>query len=136
MLLSGIDQVPPYPTEIDDEFLTSQGHFPQPDGSPSYMTGFVINSKLFNTLSECYFRHRNVEFMLRAGLSRATLGDWAKQQEGVLVRTMENLGTTGISTTALSSTRNDLFATQRANIMVTAAILELAQVSLNTRRAF
>jgi hypothetical protein len=130
MLMSGIDEVPPYPIEIDDEYLTSQGHFPQPDISPSYMTGFVLNSRLFNILSECYFRHRNIEFLMRAGLSKATLSDWVKHQQGALGRTMGSLYTTGILTTIMSSSQHDLFAIQRANILVTAAILELALVSL------
>lgn len=130
MLMSGIDEVPPYPIEIDDEYLTSQGHFPQPDISPSYMTGFVLNSRLFNILSECYFRHRNIEFLMRAGLSKATLSDWVKHQQGALGRTVESLYTSGISTTIVSSPQHNLFAIQRANILVTAAILELALVSL------
>jgi hypothetical protein len=43
---------------------------------------------------------------------------------------MGSLYTTGILTAIMSSSQHDLFAIQRANILVTAAILELALVSL------
>lgn len=71
-----------------------------------------------------------MDFLMRAGLSKATLGDWVKHQQGALGRTVESLYTSGISTTIVSSPQHDLFAIQRANILVTAAILELALVSL------
>jgi len=130
MLLANIDQLPPYPLEIDDEYLTSQGHFPQPEDSPSYMTGFVINTKLFNTLAECLFRNRNVAFMLRAGVSQEVLGDWVRQQRGVLPRTLQQLPLTWTTRPTRPDAKDDLFATQYANIVVTAVTLELALVSL------
>lgn len=48
------------PLEIDDDFITAQGSFPQPANRTSTMVGFVAVSKLFKIMSEVLFRHRCV----------------------------------------------------------------------------
>ena len=46
------------PLEVDDDFITAQGSFPQPSNRTSIMVGFVAVSKLFKIMSEVLFRHR------------------------------------------------------------------------------
>jgi hypothetical protein len=60
MLINDYQGVPSLPEGTDDDFITSQGMFPQPPSRTSVLAGFVCLSKIFIILSECFFHHRLV----------------------------------------------------------------------------
>lgn len=50
MLISDGDVTAPYPTAVDDEYITRAGSFPQPAGKTSVLAGFHHISRLFHLL--------------------------------------------------------------------------------------
>jgi hypothetical protein len=129
-LLENVDHLPPLPLEVDDDFITSQGSFPQPQSLSTCMTGFVVCSRLFQSLSECQFRHRNLRFLLNAGLDLESSLSWAQSKQAELTQTVKSLPIAWQPARTAISTGTDVFGTQRANILITATMLELALVSL------
>ncbi|TXT04955.1 hypothetical protein VHUM_04038 [Vanrija humicola] len=128
MLINDFQGVCSFPEAIDDEYITSQGMFPQPPQRTSLLEGFVSVSKLFRILSECFFHHRCILSDLQ------TIGvEWTvAAEERVHVVLAELPGAIQDPTTVLNEANRQVFATQRANILITAAIVKFALYDLRS----
>lgn len=58
IILHDFEGLAPYPLEIDDDYITPEGHLPQPARRTSYMAGFVVIMRIFQIISQCVSRHR------------------------------------------------------------------------------
>ncbi|ORX39389.1 fungal-specific transcription factor domain-domain-containing protein [Kockovaella imperatae] len=126
MLINDFQGTCSLPEPIDDEFITSQGMFPQPPGRTSVLAGFVCLSKIFKILSECFFHHRCLATGLR------TVGmEWSIEAEDKLHETLREMPAAiqDPSVSTVTSMRG-VFAMQRANILITAAITKFALYDL------
>ena len=125
MLINDFQGTSSLPEPVDDEFLTSQGMFPQPNSRTSVLAGFVCLSKIFKILSECFFHHRCL-----ATFTKAIGMEWSIEAEEKLHQTLREmpLAIQDPSMGAVPSLKG-VFAMQRANILITAAITKFALVS-------
>ena len=125
MLINDFQGVCSYPEATDDEFITSQGMFPQPASKTSLLAGFVAVSKLFRILSECFFHDR----CIRSQLQTISL-DWTSDADDRVHDVLRDLPAAiqDPNTVPLEENRQG-FATQRANILITVAIVKFALVS-------
>jgi hypothetical protein len=128
MLVNDFQGVCSYPEATDDEFITSQGMFPQPASRTSLLAGFVAVSKLFRIMSECFFHHRCILSELQT-ISTA----WTTNAEDRVHEVLGDLPAAiqDPNTVPLEANRQ-VFATQRANILITAAIVKFALVSMRS----
>jgi hypothetical protein len=133
ILMHDHEGVPPYPLETDDEFITAAGYVSQPLASLSYMVGYVYNVRLFRFLSTSLLRRRLLESAAQGELN-ITLDEgwnWAEEARHKISCLQRELP---VKLRALepapysTSDQPDIFQTQRANIVVTAAIVEFALV--------
>ena len=124
MLINDFQGVCSIPEPIDDEFITSQGMFPQPPSRTSVLAGFVCLSKIFRILSECFFHHR----CLATGLRTITM-DWSVDAEDRLHQALRDMPA-AIQDPTINTVESmrQVFAMQRANILITAAIAKFALV--------
>lgn len=131
ILMHDHEGVPPYPLETDDEFITAAGYVSQPLASLSYMVGYVYNIRLFRFLSTSLLRRRLLECAALGELN-ITLDEgwnWAEEARHKISCLQRELP---VKLRALelshcsTSDQPDIFQTQRANIVVTAAIVEFA----------
>ena len=125
MLINDFQGTCSLPEPIDDEFITSQGMFPQPASRTSVLAGFVCLSRIFKILCECFFHHRCLATGLR------TVGmEWSIEAEDKLHEILREmpLAIKDPSMSQVASMRG-VFAMQRANILITAAITKFALVS-------
>jgi hypothetical protein len=125
MLVNDFQGVCSLPEPIDDEFITSQGYFFQPRTSISVMVGFVTVSKIFRILSEVFFHHR----ALTTGFNNVPL-EWTITIEHRLHSILSELPNE-IMQPMINNTETlrQVFAMQRANILITIAICRFALVS-------
>ena len=65
MLINDFQGVPSLPESIDNDFITSQGTFPQPLKRISVIAGFISVCRMFRILSEHFFHHRCIISDLR-----------------------------------------------------------------------
>lgn len=133
ILMHDHEGVPPYPLETDDEFITAAGYVSQPLANLSYMVGYVYNVRLFRFLSTSLLRRRLLECAAQGELN-ITLDEgwnWAEEARHKISCLQRELP---VKLRALepapysTSDQPDIFQTQRANIVVTAAIVEFALV--------
>jgi hypothetical protein len=128
MLINDFQGVCSYPAEVDDDFITAQGGFPQPPGRTSVLCGFVTVSKVFRFLHECFFHHRCVTTGMKTIPTK-----WTEKAEERLNRLVgpempealhhpESVGLNGLGG------HSEVFGMQRANILITAAIAKFALV--------
>lgn len=124
MLINDFQGVCSLPEPIDDEFITSQGMFPQPPNRTSVLAGFVCLSRIFRILSECFFHHRCVTSDLRTIST-----DWTVDAEDRLHAVLREMPA-AIQDPMInpSEAARQVFAMQRANILITAAIAKFALV--------
>lgn len=129
MLINDFQGVCSYPEAVDDDFITSQGMFPQPPSKTSLLVGFVAVSKLFRILSECFFHHRCIQSNLK------TIGpQWPQLAEERIHRLLTELPLS-IQDPASATSNRTIFATQRANILITTAIVKFALYDLRSALA-
>lgn len=126
MLVNDFQGVCSYPEAIDDDFITSQGMFPQPPAKTSLLAGFVAVSKLFRILSECFFHHRCILSELQTITTDWTVA--AEERVHALLRDLP--GAIQDPTTVPLEANQQVFATQRANILITVAIVKFALYDL------
>ncbi|OCF36130.1 hypothetical protein I317_06884 [Kwoniella heveanensis CBS 569] len=144
MMINDFQGVCSMPDPVDDEFITTQGSFPQPPSKPSPIAGFVRITKLFRILSECFFHHRCV-------ISNMQMIDtaWTVAAEDRLHQLLREVAESGTSSSSQDSAvaggmdlggnnssgnviiRN-MLAVQRANVLITAAICKFALYDLRT----
>jgi len=124
MLINDFQGVPSLPEPIDDDFITSQGIFPQPPNRTSVIAGFVSVCRMFRILSECFFHHRCILSNLHTISTEWTLT--AEDRLHQVLREMpEAIQDPMINVTGAL---RQVFAMQRANILITAAIAKFALV--------
>ena len=125
MLLNDFQGVCPLPEAVDDEYITSQGIFPQPPGITSVLVGFVSISQVFHIISECFFHHRCIQCGLRT-----TDLNWTADADRRLHAVLHTLPPALLDPASLSGEDDRrVFGMQRANILITAAIAKFALVS-------
>ncbi|WVQ93818.1 hypothetical protein IAU59_000896 [Kwoniella sp. CBS 9459] len=139
MMINDFQGVCSMPDPVDDEFITTQGSFPQPASKPSAIAGFVRITKLFRILSECFFHHRcvisNVQMIdtawtiaaedrLHQLLREVAEGPSAAQESAVAAAN----GGTDTGNVIIKN----MLAVQRANVLITAAICKFALYDLRT----
>lgn len=126
MLVNDFQGVCSYPEAVDDDFITSQGMFPQPPAKTSLLAGFVAVSKLFRILSECFFHHRCILSELQTITT-----DWTVAAEERVHALLRDLPAAIQDPTSVPLEANrQVFATQRANILITVAIVKFALYDL------
>jgi len=124
MLINDFQGVPSLPQATDDEFITSQGMFAQPSGRISVIAGFVSVCRMFRILSECFFHHRCILSNLHTISTEWTVA--AEDRLHQVLREMpEAIQDPMINVTGAM---RQVFAMQRANILITAAIAKFALV--------
>lgn len=128
MLVNDFQGVCSYPEAVDDDFITSQGMFSQPPSRTSLLVGFVAVSKLFRILSECFFHHRCV----LSNLETISLGWTVAAEERIHALLVDLPPAIQDPTTVEISANRQVFATQRANILITAAIVKFALYDLRS----
>lgn len=79
--LNDFEGTPPLPLEVDDEYLTTTGHAPQPTNTASYMSGFVAGLRLFQVLGQCQLRQRILHACPEAGTSKDDLYRWIEDAQ-------------------------------------------------------
>ncbi|KAK4687599.1 hypothetical protein P7C73_g2514, partial [Tremellales sp. Uapishka_1] len=138
MLVNDYEFTPSLPEPVDDEFITVLGFFPQPPNKTSVLAGFVHLSKVFQILSECFFRHRCVA----SGIGVYTTREWTDAAEERLHSILQDLsdselGASGNEGDGAAWGREErggsgrpAFAMQRANILITIAITKFALYDL------
>ncbi|KAK9897844.1 hypothetical protein P389DRAFT_62398 [Cystobasidium minutum MCA 4210] len=126
MLINDFQGVCSLPEPIDDEFITSQGYFYQPQGQVSVMVGFVAVSRVFRILSEVFFHHR----CLTTGFKNVPI-EWTTATEHQLHQILNELPNE-IMDPLINSTEaaRQVFAMQRANILITIACCKFALYDL------
>ncbi|GHJ88004.1 hypothetical protein NliqN6_4406 [Naganishia liquefaciens] len=133
ILMNDFEGVPPYPLCVDDELITTEGNLPQPVNRPSYMTGFVANVQLMQILSECMRRHRTYQTAPMDTDVYAVLM-WIERAQTQMRQIIQNLpdvlGPNPPQGTTAPSDQTEVFATQRANLLITAVSAEFALLDL------
>lgn len=126
MLLNDFQGVPSLPEGTDDDFITSQGMFPQPPIRTSVLAGFVCLSKIFIILSECFFHHR----LVLSDMQVPTVGTaWTVTAEDRLHSVLRGMPAAIQDPLCHpDEAGRRVFAMQRANILITAAIAKFALV--------
>lgn len=136
--LNSFEGQPSFPDQVDDEYITSQGAFPQPAGTTSYIVGLVACVRLFPILSEVITRSRSFRAKNRLGrfLSSNEVTselDWIQRANGEVDGIMAGLpdvlrmGWTVDET--LDEVRLAVMGMQRANMAITAVSIRFALVS-------
>lgn len=69
---STVTRYPPYPTVVDDKYIGPDGIMPMPEGETSQLTAFVLNIKIYDTLSPILVSE------IAHGLNEVY--DWGKQK--------------------------------------------------------
>lgn len=129
MLINDFQGVCSYPEAVDDDFITSQGMFPQPSSKTSLLVGFVVVSKLFRVMSECFFHHRCIQSNLKMIDSQ-----WPQLAEERIHKLLNELPLS-IQDPNTATSNRAIFATQRANILITTAIVKFALYDLRSALA-
>jgi hypothetical protein len=131
--LNDLEGVPPLPLEIDDDYITTSLATPQPEGTISYMTGFVVVSRIFQILGQCQIRQKTYAHNRRAGPPREELLDWVEEQRCGMRRLLEDLPgklrADWREEGGFEKAEESSLGIQRANIHITALCVELALVS-------
>jgi hypothetical protein len=125
--------VPPFPLEVDDEFITPSGNLPQPISRASTMTGLALSLRLFRTFSQCLTRHRTFTYTPSEAPDVETTLVWLEDARAMVRDTLRNLPAAwqaGLEDCWRDEEEGVAFGTQRANLLITAASLDFALVSL------
>lgn len=122
--------VPSLPEPTDDEHITSQGYFSQPTDRTSVLAGFVCLSKMFIIISECFFHHRSVASSTTLALPHVGI-EWTYSAEDRLHGMLRDLPEAIQDPMKIGEpAARQVFALQRANVLITAAIAKFALYDL------
>lgn len=127
-MLHEMDGVPPLPMAIDDEYISDEHHFPQPANKRSYMTGFVILTRIFRLVGHCLQKHRTYVAAEGSTDAQSSL-IWIEQASEELRSLLQGVP---VDTAPASTSPNDeasWWGIQCANIHITALCAEFALVS-------
>ncbi|WOO76537.1 uncharacterized protein LOC62_01G000164 [Vanrija pseudolonga] len=123
--LADYDGAPPLPLEIDDEYLPALA---QPADKTSYLAAFGICARLFKVLGGCIQRHRVWLHDADAGPSGVRLASWVAEQRRDVDALLSTLPPS--LQPRFQQQGDTAFATQSANIYITALCAELALLDL------
>lgn len=97
MQMNDFEGTPPYPLDVDDEYLLPSSRYPsshhpfsssltpqQPAHLPSYMSGFLSILKLYKIMSECLFRQRTITRGVVPETDRAGVLEWVEEMMGYI----------------------------------------------------
>jgi hypothetical protein len=137
--LNDFEGLAPLPSSVDDEYITSQGSFPQPLQKPSYMTGYVACVQLFPVMADCIVRHRQLKQRLKRArpLSDAEVmleKAWVREARVEVDRLMSDLPSAlqlgdGSPRPTGDPVEDAVFGMQRANLLITEASVKFSLVS-------
>ncbi len=139
--MQDFEGVPDLPAAVDDDFITTQGMFPQPASRPSTMMGFVAVTKLFRIMSECLYRHRMIKHRpygvgRNAGDEFEETMDWIEAANVRIANIFDELpevlrGSKPLTdgSSGLGDDERAVFGMQRANVIITIASIKFALVS-------
>lgn len=131
--LNDLEGVSPLPLEVDDDYITNTLATSQPEGTISYMTGFVVVSRIFQILGQCQIRQKTYANNRAAGPLREELLGWVEQQRSGMRRLLEDLPgklrADWREAGGFERAEESSLGIQRANIHITALCVELALVS-------
>jgi hypothetical protein len=139
ILLHELEGTPPLPMPVDDDYISAQGHFPQPTGKRSYMSGFIAVTRVFRILGECLCRHRAVSNGVGGTpLDTPNKLQWIKEAVSEIQQVLDGVpaptgGTSGLSP-QIENNVEAWWGIQRANIHITALCAEFALVSRSAAR--
>lgn len=141
--LNEFEGLAPLPSSVDDEYITSQGSFPQPLQKPSYMTGYVACVQLFPVMADCIVRHRRLKQRLKRArpLSDAEVmleKAWVQEARIEVDRLMSDLPPAlqlgdGSPRPTGDPVEDAVFGMQRANLLITEASVKFSLVSGSPR---
>jgi hypothetical protein len=120
---------------VDDDYISAQGHFPQPTGKRSYMSGFIAVTRVFRILGECLCRHRAVSNGVGGTpLDTPNKLQWIKEAVSEIQQVLDGVpaptgGNSGLSP-QIENNVEAWWGIQRANIHITALCAEFALVSV------
>lgn len=124
---------PPFPLEVDDEYINTDSAQPQPSGKLSFMSGFIVISRIFQILSQTIMRQRTLRINPSAGPDKQALLLWIEsttaEVRAIMADLPEKLRHDYSSSSGDGTGAHSLYATQQANIQITALCLELCLVS-------
>jgi hypothetical protein len=133
--LNDLEGVPPLPLEIDDDYITTSVATPQPEGTVSYMTGFVVVSRIFQILGQCQIRQKTFANNRGAGPPREELLIWVEDQRIGMRRLLDELPgklrADWREVGGFERAEESSLGIQRANIHITALCVELTLVSIS-----
>jgi hypothetical protein len=131
-----IDGLPPLPSQVDDDHITTETVFPQSASRVSFMVGFVAVARIFQLAGKALVRQRTWQDDPEAGPTREALLSWIDDATHRLHEIVEthapNSGVQG------ENPSNRVFGdVQRANIHVTSLCTEFTLVSpsISVRRS-
>ncbi|RSH88652.1 hypothetical protein EHS25_002879 [Saitozyma podzolica] len=134
--LNDFEGLAPLPSSVDDEYITSQGSFPQPLQKPSYMTGYVACVQLFPVMADCIVRHRQLKQRLKRArpLSDAEVmleKAWVREARVEVDRLMSDLPSAlqlgdGSPRPTGDPVEDAVFGMQRANLLITEASVKFS----------
>lgn len=137
--LNDLEGVPPLPLEIDDDYITTSVAIVQPEGTVSYMTGFVAVSRIFQILGQCQIRQKTYANNMAAGPPREALLVWVEEQRTGMRRLLDELPgklrADWREAGGFERAEESSLGIQRANIHITALCVELALVSCSADNA-
>lgn len=126
--LNDYEGFPDFPLEVDDEFITASGAFPQPTGRLSVMTGFVYLLRLFRIMQESIVRHRRHKQSSVFTVGEAELGlAWVEQAARQIEEIIRSLPPPLAGVPGFHYRDEDeaaVFGMQRANLLITALSLQ------------
>jgi len=134
MSLHDAEGIPPLPLDLDDEQLTNDIAFSAPAGRVSTLTGFIAVSRLFQLLSGCLWRLKTLRTDPDSGPSQERILEWTTRAADDLHAVLDGLPIqlrppVERDDAGYCSSPNSPFATQAANISITALCVEFAIVS-------
>ncbi|KAM0747027.1 hypothetical protein T439DRAFT_293408 [Meredithblackwellia eburnea MCA 4105] len=157
MLIHDLEGLPPLPVEIDDENIFKEGvrlppNTPNTPAPPSFLVGFVANSRLFQIISQSIVYRRSLQSQASSiGIRLAdpqAIERWVDAAFARITQIMDELpselkvqedesdgdwtGSTGHRNEAIGDRPMSPFGTQQANLLVTALSAEFSLLDLKS----
>jgi hypothetical protein len=135
--LNSFEGQPSFPSEIDDEYLTAQGSFPQPIAHTSYIVGLVACVRLFPVLEQVTQRSRMLRTRTRqrrymTAAEIASEVEWIAsanaEVDGIMRGLPEVLKMGWTVDEDMDEVRLAVMGMQRANMAITAVSIRFALV--------
>lgn len=122
---------PAWPLEVDDDYITAAGSFPQPRGIPSLISSHSGIIKLFPIMAECLMRQKRLK-QFGHQLNWIENLSWVDQTTAILNTYLDTLPLWIRDPQNYPFTNPDhvgIFGMAKANIVVTLGTLKILLVS-------